>query len=355
VTWPTVLATFHLRGDEVGDRQVKCPFHKDRSASASVNLEKAVLHCFTCGEGWHLDKVEEQLRDDLTPLPLEAPEPLPSPPLPDMDWEAVAGALLQERGFDPANLPIAASADAGYLSFESNGQVVSRSLVDDDRPRYLNEGGDKALFFIGADDAERPVWIVEGIFDALALHELGVRPVAATLGAALSKPQAWQLRRRTVFVLYDADHAGWGGSRKAVEVLREFEANPIVVELPAAFGKDPGEAFQHHREEFADWLQSVRGEAGANDEAYVERLFGGEEPSLQVLSTGIETWDSHFGGGFKDGAHIVAAEPGVGKTSYALERAVEWGEDGKRVLYVTYGGPALPQRAGGGRVGHQQG
>lgn len=36
------------RGDKDGNQQVRCPFHNDRRASASVNLGEGVFNCFTC-------------------------------------------------------------------------------------------------------------------------------------------------------------------------------------------------------------------------------------------------------------------------------------------------------------------
>lgn len=39
------------RGDRRGNQQVRCPFHDDRRASASVNLDEGVFNCFTCSVG----------------------------------------------------------------------------------------------------------------------------------------------------------------------------------------------------------------------------------------------------------------------------------------------------------------
>src|SRR5690554_6901477 len=37
--------------DVPGNQQVSCPWHEDRRPSASVNLERGLFHCFTCGMG----------------------------------------------------------------------------------------------------------------------------------------------------------------------------------------------------------------------------------------------------------------------------------------------------------------
>lgn len=37
--------------DRGGNQQVRCVFHDDRHASASVNLDEGVFNCFTCGIG----------------------------------------------------------------------------------------------------------------------------------------------------------------------------------------------------------------------------------------------------------------------------------------------------------------
>jgi hypothetical protein len=348
LTWPRVAKALRLRGDEVGNVQVRCPLHDDRSASASVNFEKGLFHCFSGCGGLTLDQLEERMPEVQPEVgKLGRPPRWEGPVFSEDELVDRATSYLAERGFsEPDGLGVEVDVVAdptseyyGYLIFESGGQIVARNLLEetDSRPRYRNSKGGKKLFWVGQDNPARPVWLVEGVFDALALHQLGVVPVAALLSCDLTDQQAYHLRRRTVFVLLDADQAGYAGAKKVVEKLREYEANGLIVELPMELGEDPGEAFQKHHDEFAAFLQRTQAELGATDEAYVDGLFGGQERSLQILPSGIPTWDALLGGGFKDGVHTIVAETSVGKTAFALRCATAWADLlGKRVLYVTY-------------------
>lgn len=346
--YPETLKHFGLTGKERKDRQVPCPFHKDSNASGSVNLVKELFHCFTCKKGWHLAQVEEFLRasgpaqeEPVEAVPAAPPEVVAEESLLDLGEQHLA-----ERGLpaDPDQLGVDVFVDTevgskfyGYLVFQRGAQLVGRNLTGDDRPRYLNTAGAKDLFFIGNDTRGRTAWLTEGIFDALAVHQCGIGPVAALLGCEVSDTQAYLLRHRTVFILLDSDQAGWKGAKDVAAKLKEYDANPIIVELPEGMGKDPGEAYQRDRAAFGRWLREKASEFSATDESYVSRLFDGEESPLLCLSTGIPSWDEYLGGGFKDGAHVLGAEPGVGKTSFVLRRAYTWAlEERRRVLYVTY-------------------
>jgi hypothetical protein len=332
------METLGLTGQEKGNQQVQCPFHDDTNASASVNLEKGVLHCFTCGEGWSLDGVEDRLGGggvDVDSVATPAPTPEPAA-LPD-DWvDPTVEGYLGERGFTTDDLTLDFRIEDGYLQFGETG--VSRNLRPDERPRYKNERGQKSLVWVQPPANGEPVWIVEGIFDALTLWLLlpGHGAVAASLGAEVSQGQAYELRGRTVFILYDADHVGYTHSRKVAEKLKEFDVNPIIVDFPGGKrGKDLNEAFVKSRAWLKAWVEEQVSRYDRSDTTYVTRLFSGEQDHLTVLPSGINGWDEYLGGGFRPGVHMIGAEPGIGKTSLVTDLAVRWAEGGKRVLFVT--------------------
>ena len=81
--------------------------------------------------------------------------------------------------------------------------------------------------------------IVEGYFDAIALHQAGVTNVVATLGTALTSEHVDLVRRftRRVVLLFDPDAAG---VRAALRTLDLFLGSGLAVQvgsLPA--GEDP--------------------------------------------------------------------------------------------------------------------
>lgn len=82
--------------------------------------------------------------------------------------------------------------------------------------------------------------MVEGLFDAIALHQLGFPETVAVLGSGLSEGQALLLKKAgvlEVYLAFDADEAG----QKATLQSLNLELAPrflfYAVRLPA---KDPG-------------------------------------------------------------------------------------------------------------------
>jgi len=133
------------------------------------------------------------------------------------------------------------------------GRILPGSARDDATAdaKYLNSP-ESALFhksrtLFGLNLAKKPIIdsrtavIVEGYTDVIACHQAGFTNVVATLGTALTRDHAAELRRfcdRAVLV-FDADEAGQKAADRALEV---FFAEPIdvaVAILPEA--KDPAD------------------------------------------------------------------------------------------------------------------
>ncbi|NEN94492.1 MAG: DNA primase [Moorea sp. SIO3I7] len=124
------------------------------------------------------------------------------------------------------------------------GRVIAfggRSLGNE-QPKYLNSpetplfdkgktlfGLDKANTFITKQDQ---AVVVEGYFDAIALHTAGIRNVVACLGTALTIAQVRQLSRYTeskgIVLNFDSDSAGNTAIQKAIGQLAIAAANDLV-------------------------------------------------------------------------------------------------------------------------------
>ena len=135
------------------------------------------------------------------------------------------------------------------------GRVVAftgRALADEDAPKYLNtpetDVFKKNRLLYGYPEARKSLRerkraiVVEGLFDVLALAQMGWTETVAVLGSALSPDQARLLERAEVerlYLAFDADEAG----RKAtlagldVGVARRFLTYAVL--LPE--GRDPGD------------------------------------------------------------------------------------------------------------------
>jgi len=121
--------------------------------------------------------------------------------------------------------------------------------MGDDNPKYLNSPESsvyhKSRFLFGLEQARRTVKadgemvVVEGYFDAIALHQAGIRNTVATSGTALTAEHAHALRRlvRGVALTYDGDAAGQQAMLRSLGVLLAEGLDVVVVDLPA--GDDP--------------------------------------------------------------------------------------------------------------------
>ncbi|MGK7956676.1 MAG: DNA primase, partial [Crocosphaera sp.] len=139
------------------------------------------------------------------------------------------------------------------------GRVIAfggRSLTDEE-PKYLNSpetplfNKGKTLFALDiAKNSIRSfdkVIVVEGYFDAIALHEAGIMNTVASLGTAFSESQLKQLLRYTeskqVIFNFDADKAGIKATERAINEIESLiysgQVNLKIINIPD--GKDADE------------------------------------------------------------------------------------------------------------------
>ena len=140
------------------------------------------------------------------------------------------------------------------------GKVIgfgSRSLKDEDQPKYLNSPEtplfDKSKTLFALDKARTSISradkaiVVEGYFDAIALYEAGIDNVVASLGTAFTQSQLKQLLRFTpskqVILNFDADNAGKQATERAIGEVEDLVYGGVVqlriLNLPD--GKDADE------------------------------------------------------------------------------------------------------------------
>jgi DNA primase len=119
----------------------------------------------------------------------------------------------------------------------------------DEQPKYLNSPESavyhKGQYLFALEQArkfvkpEGEIVVVEGYFDAIAMHQAGIRNTVATSGTALTADHAHVLKRmsRGVALTYDGDAAGQQAMLRSLGVLLAEGLDVVVVDLPA--GEDP--------------------------------------------------------------------------------------------------------------------
>lgn len=223
-----------------------------------------------------------------------------------------------------------------------------RTLSDESGPKYLNSPEtllfkkSECLYLLDmAREAIRQrgsVLVVEGYFDALALHHYGFENAVATLGTALTSQHGRVLARYTKEVVfsYDADTAGQAAVLRGFEPLIQAGLNIRVLVMPDA--KDPDEYLKKHPKEdfegllqkapdfFRWWAQSLRKKfQGTPVEERLRALQGfapmilqiPDEVSVQAACAAIE---SELGLDNRDLLTIVNTERKRGFRRPAVER-----------------------------------
>lgn len=181
------------------------------------------------------------------------------------EWDGLVRALSQQ-GFSSDDLAVAGltiareQASGSYDRFRSRVMFPITDLrkrvvgfggriLGEGNPKYLNSP-DTPLFKKGqtlyALDLAREavarlktVIVVEGYFDAVALHQAGLTHTVATLGTALTAEHIQVLRRfaSKVVLLFDPDQAGVRAALRGLDLFVNSGLGVKVVTLPA--GEDP--------------------------------------------------------------------------------------------------------------------
>ncbi|MEB3338476.1 MAG: DNA primase [Leptolyngbyaceae bacterium] len=194
-------------------------------------------------------------------------------------WETLYGYLVDQKHYpvelvDQAGLIVPRKTGGGYYDrfrdrlmipiHDLQGRVIGfggRSLGDE-QPKYLNspetELFDKGKTLFALDKARAAIAkqdqaiVVEGYFDAIALHAAGITNVVASLGTALSAVQVKQLLRysesKQIVFNFDADAAGMKAAERAigevVDLAYQGQVKLRVLTIPE--GKDPDEYLKTH-------------------------------------------------------------------------------------------------------------
>ncbi|PSB10375.1 DNA primase [Pleurocapsa sp. CCALA 161] len=192
-----------------------------------------------------------------------------------LGWETLYRYLVEQKRY-PVNLVEQAGlikprkTGSGYYDvfrdrlvipiMDLQGRIIgfgSRSLKEEDQPKYLNSPEtplfDKSKTLFALDQARSAIGkadcavVVEGYFDAIALHEAGINHVVASLGTAFTQEQLKQLLRFTaskqVILNFDADNAGKKATERAIAEIEDLVYGGVVqlriLNLPE--GKDADE------------------------------------------------------------------------------------------------------------------
>ena len=140
-------------------------------------------------------------------------------------------------------------------------------ILGEGMPKYLNSpetplfSKGRALYLLEkareAAGKTDTLIIVEGYFDAIALHQAGIAHVVATLGTALTPDHIRTIRRyvKRVVLLFDPDEAGVRAALRTLDLFMDSGLGVRVVSLPD--GDDPDTFIRNHGTEVFARLQEL--------------------------------------------------------------------------------------------------
>lgn len=212
-----------------------CPYHSDHMPSASFNFVKGVLYCFACGATKYANAIAIDLggvvqRIDVKGLRSYADE------APEWRWIlscplAHDSAYLKLRGvtntevdaFDIREL----SDGVAFILHDQRGMPCGAQVRHIKRkPKYMLYGDVPSFWpyvrlFNGEYDAERPLFVVEGVFGVVRAFGAGQQAVAMLGAAKAGERLASELSCfKQVFVLMDPDFAGYKAALRLSYVSR---------------------------------------------------------------------------------------------------------------------------------------
>jgi DNA primase len=155
--------------------------------------------------------------------------------------------------------------------FSHSGNVVGfagRALSDNQSPKYINTPETEIFkkssilygFFQSKEEIvkKREVVIVEGYFDVISLHKIGVKNVVAPMGTSLTEKHASFLKRysQSPILMFDGDSAGTKAAIRSAGLFFKFGCEPKVVQLPK--GEDPDSMARKQPERVLELLSSPK-------------------------------------------------------------------------------------------------
>lgn len=237
-----------------------------------------------------------------------------------------------------------------YVARNTDPGAVSRN-------RYRKVGSSAPFNIEALREADSPVFVVEGEFDAISICEVG--GLAVALGSTANVDAFLREIRenppsQALMLALDADDAGEKATRKLQEGLQQLNIRCQTYN-PYGGCKDASEALLTDRERFAGAIA-----AAADFEKMEERVrlaressdyrlsYGvqsflddflkeiSENSSLECIPTGFKQLDLvHDGGLYAESLNIIGAIASIGKTSFVQQMADQIAEAGRDVLIVS--------------------
>ena len=221
---------------------------------------------------------------------------------------------------------------------------VARNTNPKAENRYNNPKGAKIELFNAQaiyNEESRPVFIVEGAFDALSIIEAGGLATALNSTSNYKKVLDMvkkQTTKSTLILCLDNDAAGAKATAELETGLKELNISYITADICGEY-KDPNEALKADRMAFFDAVKATERRTSKPDNTsdYISLFMAGEIEKLKenaTRKTGFSNLDAETGGVYP-GLYAVGGISSVGKTTFIYQMADQMAAAGQHVLFFS--------------------
>lgn len=238
-------------------------------------------------------------------------------------------------GYDPSTKQVIMPVKGEFYIRRSTDPMAQNK----DRYR-LPAGIKKELFNAEALSQKKPVFITEGIIDALSIitagHEALALPAATDtnlLKDEIQKRIEAQSLPELILCL-DNDEAGQKAAHELSEYLNKNKLPHSAAIIPKEY-KDANGYLKASKLAFKGFLSNaIEGEDNTSLSFHVLSIQNANNLDFYI-PTGFDKLDSSLDRGLYEGLIVLGAIPSLGKTTFALQMALQMAEAGNHVYFYS--------------------
>lgn len=216
-------------------------------------------------------------------------------------------------------------------------EIYDRKKVDTYNKKYKNMKGIPIRFFNDRyllENGTDIIFIVEGIYDALSVEEIGKKALALN---SISNIDSFvglckKCMSKKIFIIgFDNDSRGRSSALKLKSKLNKINMKSYIFNICANY-KDPNEFLVNDRDNFFHSVtlayNKVRDTLSFNNAIgykiknsavfAIDKMFEDSDSNI-VYRTGFRNFDNMLGGGLVSGLYVIGALSSIGKTTFVLQ------------------------------------
>ena len=239
-------------------------------------------------------------------------------------------------GYNPSTKQVIMPVKGEFYIMRSTDPMAQNK----DRYR-LPAGIKKELFNAEALSQEKPVFITEGIIDALSIitagHEALALPAATDINlleGEIKKQNEAKTVLPELILCLDNDEAGQKAAHELSEYLKKEKLPHSVAIIPKEY-KDANGYLKASKLAFKGFLSNaIEGEDNTSLSFHVLSIQNANNLDF-CIPTGFDKLDSSLDRGLYEGLIVLGAIPSLGKTTFALQMALQMAEAGNHVYFYS--------------------